>query len=140
MFFSQVYHTTTSFTWRIIGTMSPLISITYIVNLIFKRRRCFFWANFFTSGILSSFELLIGLNGYWIVLPPVIKVSEAFFLLFLRGIHFWSEVTLDKLSLCQVKKEILKLSLLMFVYDGFIFWWFFQINELMKWTLVYFLC
>ena len=67
---------------------------------------------FSTSGIVSSFALLLWLTGSWIVPSPVTKVSEGFFILFLLGIRCWSEVTLDTLSICPEKTEILKSSLL----------------------------
>ena len=47
MFFVQVYYTIISFTWWIIRTMSPLITITFLVYLIPKWWRCFFMTGFF---------------------------------------------------------------------------------------------
>ena len=41
----------------------------------------------------------------------MIEVSVVFFLLFLRGIHCWYGVTLDKISPCKDKTERLKLYL-----------------------------
>ena len=139
MFFGQVSRTTISFTWIIIGTMSLLISITSLVYLIFKRLRCFFWTPFSTSGILSYFELLLGLTGSWILSVPVIKVSEVFFLLLFRGIRCWYQVTLNTLSPCPDKTEIPKSSLLISISDGFSILVLFQINWLMKYTLIYLL-
>ena len=102
--------------------MSLLISINSIVYLIFKQWRCFFWTVFFKSGILSSFALLLGLTGSWIISFPVIKVSKVFFLLFLQVISCWYEVTLDTLSLCLHKTEMLIPSLFISISDGFRPW------------------
>ena len=55
MFFGQVSHTTMSFTWRIVRTMSFLISITFVVNLIPKRLRCLFRTTFFYISKINLF-------------------------------------------------------------------------------------
>ena len=128
MFFFQFYHATISFTWRIIGTMSRLISITFVVYLIFKQWGCFFWTDFSTSGIAPSFSLLPGLTGSWIFSFPMIKVSRVFFLFFLIVIWCWSEVTLDTISICPDKTEILKSLLLISISEGFSILVLFQIN------------
>ena len=47
MFFAQVPRTNISFTWRIIGTISLVISITNILFLFFKRVKCFYIIIFF---------------------------------------------------------------------------------------------
>ena len=46
-------------------------------------------------------------------------MSEAFFILFLRGIQRVSVVTLGKLSPCPDKTETLKLSLQIYIFKGF---------------------
>ena len=47
MLFGHVYHTTISFTWWIVRTMSLLISITFAVYLMPKLWMCFFRTTFF---------------------------------------------------------------------------------------------
>ena len=46
----------------------------------------------------------------------VIKVSQVLFILFLQGLCCWSGVTLDKISLCPDKTEILKWSFLITIF------------------------
>ena len=109
--FYQVTRTTISFTWRIIGTTSLLISTTNVVLLIFNWWRCFLFV-FSTSGIISYFALLLGLSGFWILYFSVIKVSEVFFLLFLQRIHCLYSVTLDTLYPWPDIPERIELSFL----------------------------
>ena len=99
--------------------MSLLISITFLVDLILKQWSSFFWTNFFYIRYSILFYFLLGLTGYWIVYFIVIKVSEFFFLLFLRGISFfiWCYTWWD-FSIYR-KIEILKLSLQASIYEGF---------------------
>ena len=91
-----------------------LYSIPY-----FKTVEVFLFDYFSTSGIVSSFYLLLGLTGSWIVSFPLIKVSAVFFLFFLQGMCCWSEVTLDTLSICLDKTEIPKSSFLISICDSF---------------------
>ena len=65
------------------------------------------------------FALFLGLTGSWIVFFIIIEVSGVFFLLFLRGIRRVSDVSLDRLSPCTEKLETLKLSLWIFISEGF---------------------
>ena len=74
---------------------------------------------FSTSGILSSYALLLGLYGSWTLYFPVIKISQVFFLLFLQGIYCLSGVTLDTLSTCPYIPERLGLYFLISIYLGF---------------------
>ena len=119
MFFGHISHTNITFTWLIVGTTSLLISITFVVYLMPKQWRCLFRTTFSTSGKVSSFALLLGLTGSWTVSFLVIKVSEVFFLLFLRRIRCWSGATLDKFNICPDRKETPKLSLQISIYEGF---------------------
>ena len=119
MFFGQVSRTTISFSWRIVRTMSLLISITFVVYLMQKQCRCFFRTRFSTSVIVSYFSLFLGFTGSWICSFLMIKVSEVFFLLSLPGILCWSGVTLDKLSSCPDKTETLKLYFQISISEGF---------------------
>ena len=83
LFLGQGFHTTITFTWWIVGTRSLLIITTFVVYLIPKQWRCLFRTNFSTSGKISSFVLLLGLTGSWIVYFLVINVSEGFFIFLL---------------------------------------------------------
>ena len=74
---------------------------------------------FFTSGILSSFSLLLRLSGSWILYFPLIEVSKFFFLLFLRRIRCLSGVTHDKISPCPDIPERLEFFLLISISLGF---------------------
>ena len=76
--------------------MSLLIIIPFVVYLMLKHLRCFFRNDFSTSVMVSSFVLLLGLTGSWIVYLLTIKVSEVFFILFFIGIRCWYSVKLDK--------------------------------------------
>ena len=69
--------------------------------------------------ILSSFAVLLGFSGYWIPSFTLIKVSDSFFLLILRGIRSLSGDTVVILAPCLDILEILGLSLLTFISFGF---------------------
>ena len=99
--------------------MSLLIGITFVVYLMPKQWSSLFWTNFSTSGIVSSFSLLLGLTDSWIVSFLVIKVFVVFFLLLLQVIRCWSGVTVDKFYPCPDKTEIPKSSLLISISEGF---------------------
>ena len=71
---------------------------------------------FFSSMITSSFAILLGLSGSWIIYFPLIKVSEVFFLLSLQGIYCLSGDTVNTLATCLDIVERLGLSLLTFIY------------------------
>ena len=114
MFTSQVSCTNISITRRIIKFTCLLISITYVVYLIFKWWRCFLLC-FISSMILSSFALLLGLSGSWILYFLFIKVHEIFFLLILRGVRSLSGNTVVILAPCLDILDILGLSLLTFI-------------------------
>ena len=113
MLFSQVYFTTISFTWRIIGFTCCLSSTANVVILIFKWWRCFFGL-----CILSSFALLLGLSGSWIIYFTLIKVSKVLFLLSLRGIRCLYGDTVVTLAPGLYILELLGLSLLTFLSFG----------------------
>ena len=119
MFFGQVSHTTISFTWWIVITMSLLISITFVVYLMSKWWRFLFSTTFFTSVKVISFFLFLGLTGSLIGFFLMIVVSGVFFILLLRGIWRISGAELDKLSPCIYKTETLKLSLWISISEGF---------------------
>ena len=120
MFITQVSCTTISITWRIIGFTCILISITSVVYLIFKWWRCLFWIMFFSSMILSSFALLLGLSRSWILYFPLIKVSEIFFLLIVLEIRSLSGDTVVIIVPGLYILERLGLSLLTFISFGWL--------------------
>ena len=118
MSFSQVSSTTISSTWRITGFTCLLSSTANVVFLIFKWWRCFLLLYIFSSGILSSFALFLGLYGSWILSFHLIKVSEVFFLLSLQLIRSLSSNTVVTLASGLDILERLGLSLLTFISFG----------------------
>ena len=112
---------------RVFSLVSPIYS-----SLFLSGAGVFIWLFISTLGILSSFAVLLGLSGYLILSLPLVKVSEVFFILILRGILCWSAVTLDKISPCIDILERLKLFLLIYISLGFSILVISQINWLMK--------
>ena len=78
----------------------------------------FFWFSF-SSMILSSFSLLLGFSGTWILYFPLTKASVIFFLLMFREICSLSGYTVVILAPGLDILERLGLSLLTFIFFGF---------------------
>ena len=97
----------------VVSLVSPMSSH------LFLNSGGFFLLNFSTSGILSSFALLLGLSRFWILSYSLIGVSEFLFIIFLRGLRCLSGVTLDKISPCLNIPKSLELSLLTSLFWGF---------------------
>ena len=89
MFFVQFYYTIISFTWWIIRTTSFLVSITFVVCLMSKRRRCFLGQDFSASVIVSSFDLFLGLTGSLIGYFLIIEVSGVFLIIAWKMKNIW---------------------------------------------------
>ena len=119
MFLVQVPRTTISFTWRIIGTTSLLISTTNVVFLIFKWCRCFYLIIYFYIRYTIPFCPFNWVVWFLILYFPAIEVSGVSFILSLRGIRYLSDVTLDKTSPCTDLPEIPGLSFLISISFGF---------------------
>ena len=83
MFFAQVPHTTTSFTWRIIGFKRLLISITNVVFLIFKWWRIILFFIRYTIPFCPFTWIVWFLNTFF----SFDQIFVSLFLLFLRGIR-----------------------------------------------------
>ena len=78
-----------------------------------------FWVVSFSSVIISSFELLLGLSGSLILSLTFIKVSEIFFPLILLGKRYLSINTVVTLAPGLEILDRLGLSLLTFISFGY---------------------
>ena len=98
MFFSQVPHTTISFTWRLIVTMHLLISIINVIFLILK------WWSFFCIMFFFIRYSIFVCPFTWVVwfLNTFFSFNcvRVFLLLLLQGIRYLSENSLITLAPC----------------------------------------
>ena len=112
---------------RVFSLVSPLYSTLFRNN-----GGVSLGIHFSTSVKVIYVSLFLGLTGHWIYSFLIIEVSEVFLPLFLQGLCCWSVVTVDKLSSCPDKTETLKLSLWIFISEGFLFWYFYLINYFLE--------
>ena len=121
-FFVEVSYKIIIFSPWIIRTTVIFIVITLLIYLMSKICRCFTKTIFLYicySILFWSFYRVLCISNKFLCYK---KLSSFLFILFLRGICFWSGVTLAKFSTCLDKSETFLLSLWILIYEGFSMW------------------